>query len=68
MGSLKKTENIWERLKTKNPDGFFVLAPMADITDNPFRKIINEIGKPDLFFTEFAAVDGLVSEQGQKKS
>ncbi len=40
---------------------------MADITDNPFRRIINEIGKPDVFFTEFVAVDGLNSGQGRKK-
>jgi tRNA-dihydrouridine synthase len=32
---------------------------MADVTDNPFRKIITEIGRPDIFVTEFVASDGL---------
>ncbi|PID83301.1 hypothetical protein CSB11_02055 [Candidatus Campbellbacteria bacterium] len=63
----KKKKNIWQKLKYKKPEGFFVLAPMADVTDNPFRKIINQIGKPDLFYTEFGATDGLASEKGYKR-
>jgi tRNA-dihydrouridine synthase len=63
----KKEGNVWARLKDKKDEGFFILAPMADVTDNPFRKIISEIGKPDLFFTEFVAVDGLVHPQAQKR-
>jgi nifR3 family TIM-barrel protein len=48
--------NFW--LKLKKP--FTVLAPMDDVTDNVFRQIILEAGRPDVFFTEFANVDGLV--------
>lgn len=60
-------KNIWQKLKHEKPEGFFVLAPMADVTDNPFRKIINKIGKPDLFYTEFGATDGMVNEKGHKR-
>ncbi len=40
---------------------FFVLAPMDDVSDTVFRQIINSTAAPDLFFTEFANVDGLQS-------
>ncbi|MBI2463511.1 tRNA-dihydrouridine synthase family protein [Candidatus Peregrinibacteria bacterium] len=40
---------------------FFVLAPMADVTDSAFRQIIAKYGKPDAFFTEFVSTDGLCS-------
>jgi len=40
---------------------FFVLAPMDDVTDTVFRRIIADIAPPDLFFTEFVNVDGLQS-------
>jgi tRNA-dihydrouridine synthase len=43
------------------PKPFFVLAPMDDVTDTVFRRIINESAAPDLFFTEFVNVDGLQS-------
>lgn len=43
----------------------FALAPMADVTDAPFRRIIAKYGKPDLMYTEFVSCDGLCSE-GQK--
>jgi tRNA-dihydrouridine synthase len=63
----KKKDNFWIKLKNENPEGIFILAPMADVTDNPFRKLINEIGKPTVFFTEFAACDGLANKIGRKK-
>jgi tRNA-dihydrouridine synthase len=63
----KKKKDMWERVKSENPEGFFALAPMADVTDNPFRKVINEIGRPQLFWTEFAACDGLANKTGRKK-
>ena len=47
--------NIWQSL----PKPIFVLAPMEDVTDTVFRQIVAKIGAPDLFFTEFAAVDGM---------
>lgn len=53
---------FWEKLKTP----FFVLAPMADVTDCAFREIIAKYsrhgevgGGPDVFWTEFVSADGL---------
>jgi tRNA-dihydrouridine synthase len=40
---------------------FFVLAPLDDVTDTVFRRVIADCAKPDLFFTEFVNVDGLQS-------
>ncbi len=41
------------------PKPCFVLAPMADITDAPYRKIIAALGKPDASWSEFVSADGL---------
>lgn len=49
--------NILQQL----PKPFFVLAPMDDVTDTVFRRIVAECARPDLFFTEFVNVDGLQS-------
>lgn len=49
---------IWDKL----PKPFFVLAPMANVTDSPFRRVIASCGKPDLFYTEFISADGLCSK------
>jgi len=49
--------NIWRAL----PRPFFCLAPMEDVTDTVFRRVVAGYGKPDLFFTEFVSVDGLMS-------
>jgi len=38
---------------------FFMLAPMADVTDAAFRRLISKVGKPDVMFTEFVSADGL---------
>lgn len=54
--------NFWKQLKKP----FFVLAPMADVTDPAFRRIIAEHGKPDVMFTEFVSTDGLMSP-GRKR-
>lgn len=48
--------NFW----TKLPKPFTVMAPMDDVTDNVFRQVILESARPDVFFTEFSNVDGLV--------
>lgn len=53
---------IWDTL----PKPLFVLAPMEDVTDTVFRQILLTTGRPDVFFTEFTNVDGLVS-QGEKE-
>lgn len=36
-----------------------VLAPMAEVTDPPYRRIITKYGKPDVSWTEFVSADGL---------
>ncbi len=53
---------------------FFVLAPMADVTDTAFRQVIAKYsrhgkpgGGPDVFWTEFTSADGLASKEGRKK-
>ncbi len=46
---------------TSLPRPFFVLAPMDDVTDTVFRRIVAGCAPPDLFFTEFVNVDGLQS-------
>jgi tRNA-dihydrouridine synthase len=48
-------ESFWNRLEKP----FFVLAPMADVTDPAYRKLIAETGKPDVTWTEFVSADGL---------
>ncbi|MES2953143.1 MAG: tRNA-dihydrouridine synthase [Patescibacteria group bacterium] len=45
----------------KLPTPFFVLAPMADVTDASFRRVIAKYGKPDVMYTEFVSCDGLQS-------
>lgn len=58
------TLGFWKNL----PRPFFALAPMADVTDEVFRHIIAKYsrhgqkgGGPDVFWTEFVSVDGLLS-------
>jgi tRNA-dihydrouridine synthase len=43
------------------PKPFFVLAPLDDVTDTVFRQVVASCAPPDLFFTEFVNVDGLMS-------
>jgi len=46
-----------------------VLAPMADVTDAAFRRVIAKYGKPDVMWTEFVSADGLVlaPKEGREK-
>lgn len=57
--------NFWGKLK-KEKKVFFALAPMSDVTDSAFRKIIAKYGKPDILFTEFVSCDGLCSVGREK--
>ena len=41
------------------PRPFFVLAPLAGVTDPAFRRLIAEYGKPHAMWTEFISADGL---------
>lgn len=43
------------------PKPFFVLAPMDDVTDTVFRRMVHATAPADLYFTEFVNVDGLQS-------
>jgi nifR3 family TIM-barrel protein len=54
--------NFWQKLKKP----IMVLAPMANVTDAAFRTIIARNGKPDVMWTEFVSVDGLLSEGKNK--
>jgi len=54
---------FWERL----PKPFFVMAPMADVTDVAFRDLVAKRGKPDVMFTEFTSADGLYYTREVKK-
>lgn len=56
--------NIWQKLKKP----ILILAPMEDVTDTVFRRIIMECGRPSLFFTEFTNVDGMCSDGDQEVS
>ncbi|MFW5849709.1 MAG: tRNA dihydrouridine synthase [Spirochaetota bacterium] len=44
---------LWRRL----PRPIHALAPMEDVTDTVFRRIIAGCGRPDVFFTEFIHTD-----------
>lgn len=50
-------QGFWKKLEKP----FFALAPMADVTDAAFRRVIAKYGKPDVFWTEFVSADGLAS-------
>lgn len=53
-----ETHSFWNALSKP----FFVLAPMANVTDSAFRRMFAKHGRPDVFFTEFISCDGLCSE------
>ncbi len=48
-------QSFWNGL----PRPFFVMAPMADVTDPAWRKLVAKCGKPHAFWTEFVSADGL---------
>jgi nifR3 family TIM-barrel protein len=56
-------QSFWQQL----PKPFFVLAPMEEVTDTVFRRIISSCGRPDVMVTEFTSVEGLASEIGRSK-
>ena len=47
--------SFWQELKKP----FFVMAPMADVTDAAFRALVAKRGAPDVSWTEFVSADGL---------
>ena len=60
-------KNFWEKLDKP----FFCLAPMADVTDIAFRKMLAKYGKNPanknqvVFWTEFVSADGLCHPKGR---
>lgn len=48
-------QSFWNGLRKP----FFVMAPMADVTDVAFRALVASRGAPDVFWTEFVSADGL---------
>lgn len=60
--------NFWAEL----PKPFFALAPLANVTDAAFRRVIAEYSKPGapyITWTEFVSADGLVraTQEGKAK-
>ena len=56
-------QSFWNNLKKP----FFVMAPMADVTDVAFRTLVAKFGAPDVFWTEFVSADGLYHTREMKK-
>jgi len=62
-------QNFWKKLNKP----FFCLAPMSDVTDIAFRRIIAKYSKNRenkdsvVFWTEFVAADGLCNKLAKKK-
>src|SRR3989338_6700904 len=54
---------FWSNL----PKPFFALAPLEDVTDAAFRRLIARHGKPNVMFTEFTSADGLLFAEGNGK-
>ncbi len=54
--------NFWQDL----PKPFFVLAPMDDVTDSPFRRVVAGLASPDVFVTEFGNATGMQSNGRHK--
>jgi nifR3 family TIM-barrel protein len=51
-------KNFWKKLKKP----VVVMAPMSGVSDEPFRLMFLEYGKPDVFWTEFVSAEGLFSK------
>jgi nifR3 family TIM-barrel protein len=55
--------SFWKSLKKP----ILVLAPMADVTDPAYRRLISEYKNPDVMWTEFVSADGLYHTREMKK-
>lgn len=49
--------NVWEELAKP----IFALAPMEDVTDSVFRRVVRQAAPADIYFTEFTSADGFCS-------
>ncbi len=52
---MNNMKSFWQGL----PKPFFVMAPMADVTDVAFRALVAKHGASHVFWTEFVSADGL---------
>ncbi len=59
---MKPFLGFWGQLKKP----FFVLAPLANVTDAVFRAHIVKHSKPTVFWTEFVSADGLCHPKGRE--
>lgn len=50
-------KNFWQSLAKP----FYILAPMDEVTDVAFRQVVHTAAPADVYFTEFANVDGYCS-------
>lgn len=50
--------SFWQTL----PKPFSALAPMEDVTDTSFRRLVAKFHRPDVYFSEFTSTDGLFSK------
>ena len=55
--------SFWKDL----PAPLFVLAPMADVTDPAYRKVIASYKSADVMWTEFVSADGLYHTREMKR-
>jgi nifR3 family TIM-barrel protein len=55
---LNAMRNFWEKLKKP----IFATAPMANVTDEAFRRMFAIYGKPDVLWTEFVSIEALLSK------
>lgn len=66
---IKMVKGFWKKLNKP----IFALAPMADVTDAAFRRVVAKHsgkkrgGVPYITFTEFVSSDGLCSDKGREK-
>ncbi|MDO8469961.1 MAG: tRNA-dihydrouridine synthase family protein [bacterium] len=76
-GNVPRPSEVPSRRDEGGPKPFLVQAPMLDVTDAAFRRIIAKYGKftrpdgtvgggPDVMFTEFVSADGLCSRGREK--
>lgn len=50
-------KSFWQEIRKP----ILALAPMEDVTDSVFRRVVAKCAAPTVFFTEFTSVDGLFS-------
>ncbi len=62
VDKLKPNLGFWKKLKKP----IMAMAPMANVTDAAFRRMFADLGRPDVFWTEFVSVEGLLSRGREK--